>query len=82
MEKGAELTGRAGAMQPKLLSALNFPRFYTIEGLTTQRGSLFLTPSFATLPGSSVVEQVTVNHLVVGSIPTRAAIFLKSRTID
>ena len=25
------------------------------------------------LPGSSVVEQVTVNHLVVGSIPTRAA---------
>jgi putative endonuclease len=30
---------------------------------------------FATLPGSSVVEQVTVNHLVVGSIPTRAAIY-------
>ena len=29
----------------------------------------------ATLPGSSVAEQVTVNHLVVGSIPTRAAIF-------
>ena len=28
----------------------------------------------ATLPGSSVAEQVTVNHLVVGSIPTRAAI--------
>jgi hypothetical protein len=27
----------------------------------------------ATLPGSSVAEQVTVNHLVVGSIPTRAA---------
>jgi len=25
------------------------------------------------LPGSSVAEQVTVNHLVVGSIPTRAA---------
>gem|GEM_PF-4614052 len=29
------------------------------------------------LPGSSVAEQVTVNHLVVGSTPTRAAIFLK-----
>src|SRR5688572_30670845 len=27
------------------------------------------------MPGSSVAEQVTVNHLVVGSIPTRAAIF-------
>ena len=26
------------------------------------------------LPGSSAVEQVTVNHFVVGSIPTRAAI--------
>ena len=34
-----------------------------------------MTLLFATtLPGSSVVEQVTVNHLVVGSIPTRAAI--------
>ena len=46
----------------------------------TQNGAL--TPPFAppvfptlphTLPGSSVAEQVTVNHLVVGSIPTRAA---------
>src|SRR3954463_6564091 len=27
------------------------------------------------LPGSSVAEQVTVNHLVAGSIPARAAIF-------
>jgi hypothetical protein len=27
------------------------------------------------MPGSSVAEQVTVNHLVVGSTPTRAAIF-------
>ncbi len=27
-----------------------------------------------TLPGSSVAEQVTVNHLVVGSTPTRASI--------
>ena len=26
------------------------------------------------LPGSSVAEQVTVNHLVAGSIPARAAI--------
>ena len=25
------------------------------------------------MPGSSVAEQVTVNHLVVGSTPTRAA---------
>jgi hypothetical protein len=40
--------------------------------LTSQRGRLFLTPLLP-LPGSSVVEQVTVNHLVVGSIPTRAA---------
>lgn len=29
---------------------------------------------YATLPGSSVAEQVTVNHLVAGSIPARAAI--------
>ena len=28
----------------------------------------------AMLPGSSVAEQVTVNHLVAGSIPARAAI--------
>ena len=27
------------------------------------------------MPGSSVAEQVTVNHLVVGSTPTRAATF-------
>ncbi len=26
-----------------------------------------------TMPGSSVAEQVTVNHLVAGSIPARAA---------
>ena len=32
------------------------------------------------LPGSSVAEQVTVNHLVVGSTPTRAAIFSEWRT--
>ena len=31
-------------------------------------------PFFVPLPGSSVVEQVTVNHLVAGSIPARAAI--------
>lgn len=31
-------------------------------------------PTFHLLPGSSVAEQVTVNHLVVGSTPTRAAI--------
>ena len=29
------------------------------------------------MPGSSVAEQVTVNHLVVGSTPTRAAIFIQ-----
>ena len=29
------------------------------------------------LPGSSVAEQVTVNHLVAGSIPARAAISTK-----
>ena len=28
------------------------------------------------LPGSSVAEQVTVNHLVAGSIPARAAILI------
>jgi hypothetical protein len=32
--------------------------------------------SEATLPGSSVAEQVTVNHLVEGSIPSRAAIII------
>ena len=37
----------------------------------TPRPCLDWTP-FA-LPGSSAVEQVTVNHLVVGSIPTQAA---------
>ena len=30
------------------------------------------------LPGSSVAEQVTVNHLVAGSIPARAAILTRS----
>mgnify|MGYP000995198908 CR=1 FL=1 len=34
----------------------------------------------ATLPGSSVAEQVTVNHLVAGSIPARAAIYFQIRT--
>ena len=34
------------------------------------------------LPGSSVAEQVTVNHLVVGSTPTRAAISIIVRTYD
>lgn len=29
-------------------------------------------------PGSSVVEQVAVNHLVGGSNPSRGAIFLKT----
>ncbi len=37
--------------------------------------------SEATLPGSSVAEQVTVNHLVVGSIPTRAAILTQRLTL-
>lgn len=32
------------------------------------------------LPSSSVVEQVTVNHFVVGSIPTWAAIFKRQKT--
>lgn len=31
------------------------------------------------LPGSSVAEQVTVNHLVAGSIPARAAISMEMR---
>jgi hypothetical protein len=51
----------------------------TKGALTTSPGALFFSPSFAwkraiaTLPGSSVAEQVTVNHLVAGSIPARAA---------
>ncbi len=44
MEKGSEFTDRARAMQPKLFFALNFPGFYTIEGLTTPGAPLFLTP--------------------------------------
>jgi hypothetical protein len=48
MEKGAEFTGRDGPMQLKLFPALNFPGFYTIEGLTTPFAKLFLTPLFAT----------------------------------
>jgi hypothetical protein len=78
MEKGAEFTGRALPMQPKLCLTPKIPRFYTTEGLTSPGGRLFLTPLLP-LPGSSVVEQVTVNHLVVGSIPTRAAILLAGK---
>ena len=33
------------------------------------------------MPGSSVAEQVTVNHLVVGSTPTRAAILTQRLTL-
>jgi hypothetical protein len=40
------------------------------EGVQT----LFFVASWNVLPGSSVAEQVTVNHLVAGSIPARAAI--------
>ena len=50
------------------------------EGLTCPWGRLFLTPLLS-LPGSSVVEQVTVNHLVAGSIPARAAIPFKEMHI-
>ena len=32
------------------------------------------------MPGSSVAEQVTVNHLVVGSTPTRAATLAQQLT--
>lgn len=39
---------------------------------------LFPNPS---MPCSSVVEQVTVNHLVVGSNPTGAAILFSVRQI-
>ena len=49
--------------------------------MTTPQARLFLAVPLATLPGSSVVEQVTVNHLVVGSIPTRAAISTKEMRI-
>jgi hypothetical protein len=41
--------------------------------LTTIDRSLFFAGSILILPGSSVVEQVTVNHLVAGSNPARAA---------
>ncbi len=34
------------------------------------------------MPGSSAVEQVTVNHLVGGSIPPRAAILSKGEIPD
>jgi putative endonuclease len=50
------------------------------RALTSRLRALFFTPPLhrnrciATLPGSSVAEQVTVNHLVAGSIPARAAI--------
>jgi hypothetical protein len=40
----------------------------------------FFVPSWNVLPGSSVAEQVTVNHLVAGSIPARAAILEILRT--
>jgi hypothetical protein len=75
MEKGAELTGRAGTMQPKLCP----PRENCAFLQETDVDKALSEPLFgrsllgATLPGSSVVEQVTVNHLVAGSIPARAA---------
>ena len=37
-------------------------------------GESISRPQFHFLLGSSAVEQVTVNHLVAGSIPARAAI--------
>lgn len=58
--------------QTRLEVAGNFLRFLNqrVDKGATKR--LFPTPF---LPCSSVVEQVTVNHLVVGSNPTGAAIF-------
>ena len=50
------------------------PRSRGISRLTLPPQIFFLDPFPATLPGSSVAEQVTVNHLVAGSIPARAAI--------
>ena len=39
-----------------------------------QAAPFFRWLNFLILPGSSVVEQVTVNHLAAGSNPARAAI--------
>ena len=41
--------------------------------LTSPRGHLLFPFLVGFLPGSSVAEQVTVNHLVAGSTPARAA---------
>jgi hypothetical protein len=47
--------------------------------LTRPEALLFLAIPFQeSLPDSSVAEQVTVNHLVVGSTPTRAAISISN----
>ena len=49
----------------------------TVELLTLNQQVQGSNPCVPTnlLPGSSVAEQVTVNHPVEGSIPSRAAIF-------
>ena len=47
MEKGAESTGRAVLMQPKLCLTPEIPRFYTTQRLTSPGSDLFLTPLFA-----------------------------------
>jgi membrane-associated protease RseP (regulator of RpoE activity) len=47
-----------------------------VEDLSKDTRAQFNIPEHL-LPGSSVAEQVTVNHLVAGSIPARAAISAK-----
>ena len=65
----------------KTLASWRFSPTLGKTGIDKVRSRPVFRPSFrlaeaseATLPGSSVAEQVTVNHLVAGSIPARAAI--------
>ena len=71
-------------MQPKLWARRGFhteivktsidkPRVRSVFRLLFRKALVART----SLPGSSVAEQVTVNHLVAGSIPARAAISFK-----
>ena len=60
-------------MATKTLARRHFSIILHKRALTTAAVRLFFDPLL--LPGSSVAEQVTVNHLVEGSIPSRAAIY-------
>ena len=52
---------------------------YVLFSLTRPQKEVFIGVLNLGMPDSSAVEQVTVNHLVAGSNPARAANFLRSK---